>query len=280
LRRLADTAQRVGEGELGLQVTAPAQRGELGIAVREFNKMSTRLRELDAHAQAMRQRKYLSELGEIANGLAHTIRNPLNTLGLSVEQMAAPELAPDLRREMAHTARQQIRRIDQWIRSFLALASQGVAREDALHIDSLIQDVVLEIAQDGAREVELQVELTEDVPAFPGVAPELRAVLQALVVNAVEASPPGGVVRIETSAADHELCIRVADEGPGLPEVVRGKLFTPHVTTKETGSGMGLFLAHRIITSRYDGAVTLSDRPEGGTVAAISIPLQRSGDYV
>jgi len=274
LRQLAVTAREVGEGQLGLQVTEEGNAGEVGVAITAFNKMSLRLRHLDEQTRTMQERAYLSELGEIANGLAHTIRNPLNTLGLSVEQLILPGVSEDQSMELANTARQQIRRIDQWIRSFLAFASQGVAQEENLDFGKIIQDVVLEAIQDGSKAVDLDMDLAEDVPQIPGVVPEMRAVLQALVVNAVEASPTDGLVTIRLKVnQQRQLCIEVEDNGSGVDEAIRDKLFTPHITTKATGSGMGLFLAGRIISSRYRGEVSLLNRQEGGTTALITIPL-------
>ena len=90
--------------------------------------------------------------------------------------------------------------------------------------------------------------------------------LQALVVNAVEASPEGGTVRIgvrpvenDGGTDDPRVLIAIEDQGPGLPAEVRERLFTPHLTTKANGSGMGLFLAHRIATNRYGGRLELED---------------------
>lgn len=273
LRQLAGAASQVGEGHFGLQVEGPRQGGEVGVAIGAFNKMSLRLRELDEQTRDLQQRQYLSELGEIANGLAHTLRNPLNTLGLSVEQLAALGAERPESHELAQTARQQIRRIDQWIRSFLALASQGVAQEQRLNLRSIIQDVVLEAVQDGSKTVDIDLDLADELPHCPGVAPEMRAVVQALVVNAVEASPSDGKVTIRLYADDEAIHIEVADQGAGLEPSVRERLFTPHTTTKATGSGMGLFLANRIVSTRYRGQVSLSDHPEGGTLARVTLPL-------
>lgn len=276
LRQLAQTAQEVGQGKLGLQVQGETSASEVGVAIGAFNKMSLRLRDLDAQARLVQERAYLSELGEIANGLAHTIRNPLNTLGLSVEQLAMTDASDQHGQELAHTARQQIRRIDQWIRSFLAFASQGVATEEHLDFPKIIQDVVLEAIQDGSKPIDLDMHLPEETPDVSGVEPEMRAVLQALVVNAVEASPEGSTVVISLKTEEHQMQIDVEDQGSGVDGAIRDKLFTPHVTTKPTGSGMGLFLAGRIITSRYQGTVALLDREGGGTTARVTIPL--SGD--
>ena len=67
--------------------------------------------------------------------------------------------------------------------------------------------------------------------------------------------------------------MEVEDDGPGLPASVRERLFQPHVTTKSTGAGMGLFLAHRIATSRLGGSLQLDDREGGGTLAVLELPL-------
>ncbi|MDJ0842129.1 MAG: ATP-binding protein [Acidobacteriota bacterium] len=274
LRHLAATAQKVGEGRLGAQVKAPRPNGEVGIAIQEFNRMSVRLQELDAHNQVMRQREYLSELGEIADGLAHTIRNPLNTLGLSVEQLSALAPQDEANRELSQVARQQINRIDQWIRSFMALASQGSAKQEDVQLDALLHDVMLEAS--GSAGVALDIDLAEDLPGCRGVKPELRAVIQALVINAVEASPSDGKILVRALRdGENAVRIEVEDEGPGLPPEIREKLFTPHLTTKVTGSGMGLFLARRIITSRYGGDLTLTDRQPRGVLAVVTIPLER-----
>ena len=207
--------------------------------------------------------------------VAHTLRNPLNALGLSVEELAA---GGDESRvpELAESARRQIRRIDSSLRSFLALASQNGGAVAEIELGELVEDVALEALQDCRGKARLDLAPAEDLPPLRAIEPELRAVLQALVVNAIEASPEGGQVTIRTAAPTRSASggtpsvgpppgernrwrLEVEDEGPGLPAEVREKLFTPHLSTKANGSGMGLFLAHRIATSRYRGSLELID---------------------
>lgn len=96
--------------------------------------------------------------------------------------------------------------------------------------------------------------------------------VQALVVNAVEASPPGGQVLVRVGRGPGERWwLEVDDEGPGVAPEIRERLFTPHVTTKASGSGMGLFLAQRLAAGRYDGKVELLTRTEGGTRARLEL---------
>ena len=273
LRQLAQTARKVGDGELGIAVAAQA-RGEVGQAIEAFNSMSNRLAVLEQERERLKDRQHLSELGEVARGLAHSLRNPLNALGLSVEELATRGNAP----ELADTARRQIRRIDRTLRSFLALSSAPAAQGDSNRLSQpvdlleLAQDVALEALQDGSRSVSIDVQAEPDIPAIDGIEAELRAVVQALLINAADASPEGARVTLRLAApAQGFHRLEIEDRGPGLPPEIRERLFTPHLTTKAHGSGMGLFLAQRIVSTRYGGDLQLEDRPGGGTVARVRL---------
>ncbi|MBI5439740.1 MAG: sensor histidine kinase, partial [Deltaproteobacteria bacterium] len=126
--------------------------------------------------------------------------------------------------------------------------------------------------------VRVVVEAGGEGPRLLAVAPELRAALHALLVNAVEASPDGAQVTVQVEARDHGCArVTVGDEGPGLPAEVRARLFTPHVTTKPSGSGMGLFLAHRIATTRYGGGLSLEESEPRGTRAVLDLGPRTGG---
>ena len=294
LRQLSAAARRVGDGELGVQAPEPADP-EIGLAVRSFNRMSSELEQHAKASESMQARRHLAELGEVGRGLAHSLRNPLNALGLTVEELAArasrggcgdggedEAAAEEEVIALANSARRHIRRIDTSIRSFLLLAAEGVgteAMEEPVDLAQLVDDVVLEAIQDGRHKVRVVVDAATDQPLIVrAVAAELRAVVQALVINAVEASPPGSTVRIALSlpvggASDSasRWRIEVCDQGPGLAPRVRARLFEPHLTTKPEGSGMGLFLSHRIVTERYGGSLKLEDGTDGGTRAVLEV---------
>ncbi len=273
LAGLTAAAERLGSGELGAAVAV--RRGEraerddeIGRAIAAFNRMSQRLADLDRENRRLVAVEQLSELGEVARGLAHSLRNPLNALGLAIDQLGASD-------EAVEGSRRQIRRMDGALRSFLALASAGAAQAERVDLAQLAREVALEALQDGAGRVHIEVEAA--APAGPaadlaveGVPAELKAALQALVVNAVEASAPGGRVTIRVERAEQGgVRMAIEDAGPGLPEAVRARLFEPHVTTKPHGSGMGLFLAQRLIAGRYAGQLRLEPRPSGGIRATL-----------
>ncbi len=277
LASLTAAAERVGEGELGAAVDlqrggAVGRNDEVGRAIAAFNRMSQRLADLDRENRRLAAAEQISELGEVARGLAHSLRNPLNALGLAIEQAGAPA-------EVIEGSRRQIRRMDGALRSFLALASAGSAQAEPVDVVQLAREVALEALQDGAGRVGIDVE-TEASPGgaaalrVSAVKAELKAVLQALVVNAVEASPAGGrVVMRLVPGESGGVRIQIDDQGAGVPQGVRARLFEPHVTTKAHGSGMGLFLAHRLVTGRYAGDLRLAARsaPDAGTTATLDI---------
>lgn len=295
LRRLAAAAEEVGGGALGTQVDESAGDREVASTLGAFNRMSSRLAELDARARKLSALRHLGEIGDVARGLAHTLRNPLNALGLTVEELASRAADSDdasgegdASESLVSSARRQIQRMDRGIRSFLVLASPSGSAAEPVDVSRLARDVALEALQDGGGRVRVSVDATT-APELDGVEAELRAVLQALVVNAVEASAAGSEVEVrvesleregESDSGAHGVRIEVCDRGPGLPEEIRKRLFTPHVSTKANGSGMGLFLAHRLATERYGGSLELRDRDPGDDEGGGTVAVLELGDRV
>jgi signal transduction histidine kinase len=156
------------------------------------------------------------------------------------------------------------------LRSFLALGAGDAAAAEEIDLRLLVQDVTLEAIQDGAR---LAVDVGDrDLPVLV-VPTALRAAVN-LVENAVEACTGIDPVEVTVRGDGGEASIAVADRGPGLPQAVRDRLYSPHVTTKQGGSGMGLFLAQRLIVGMHDGRLEVTDRPGGGTVAEVRLRLR------
>lgn len=276
LAELSLAARTVGEGAFGAQV-ATREGGEVGEAIAAFNQMSSRLAALEEEALALKEREHLGEMGEVARGMAHALRNPLHAVGLSVDELASRLPDDPAAAEMAAAARRQIAGVDGTIRSFLALATAG-GTEEEVDVRALAEEVALSALQGALGRVRVTVEPGEARPRLAAVAPELRAALHALVVNAVEASPDGARVSVRVEAREGGGArVTVEDEGPGLPDEVRARLFTPHVTTKPSGSGMGLFLAHRIATTRHAGGLALEKRPTRGTRAVLDLGPRAGG---
>ena len=108
------------------------------------------------------------------------------------------------------------------------------------------------------------------VNVVPGA---VRAALANLIENATEVSPDGETVEVTISVEGGEAVVSIVDGGPGLPDAVRERLLSPHVTTKVGGSGMGLFLARQLVVGMHGGILEMTDAEDGGTVATIRLPL-------
>jgi signal transduction histidine kinase len=270
LKSLAEGTEALGRGDLGYQVPVSAS-GEVGDLQRAFNQMSARLAELEAERDLWQRREHLAQLGDLSRGLAHTLRNPLHTLGLAVEELASDR---GERQDLVATSRAQIRRIDRWLRSFLALGAEEVAEPEPTDLGQLVRAVALESVQQGAdvRVVEAREELLVNV--VPGA---VQAALSNLIENATEVSPDDEPVEVAISVEGEEAVVSIIDGGPGLPDAVRERLFSPHVTTKVGGSGMGLFLARQLVVGMHGGTLEMVDGADGGTVATIRLPLSNEG---
>lgn len=287
LNALVTGAELIGKGDWAHRL-AEDSPGEVGELQRAFNRMGEQLTRLEAERQRLQGREHLAELGELARGLAHTLRNPLNTLGLAIEELAREPMpladttdstAPDPRRgELAGVARAQIQRIDRWLRSFLAVGAGNAALPEPVELNALLEGLTLEFLQ---QHQSLELDQPDERLWIQGVPLALRAALSNLIDNAISASPPDKPARVmlkmlhstDLEAGPDLAQISILDDGPGLPEQVRAQLFSPHQTTRPGGSGMGLFLSRQIIASGHNGHLMVLDRAEGGTEAKIWLPL-------
>src|SRR5678815_513746 len=132
------------------------------------------------------ERTRLTELGEIARGIAHSLRNPLHALGLSVADLAEAPADADRREALAGTCRLQIENIDRTLRSFLSLAAANAEPPRPVDLVDVVQDVVMEVAQTAAGRVHVNCELGEGRPMVRGIAAELRTALHLSLIHISE----------------------------------------------------------------------------------------------
>lgn len=269
LQQLRSAAGQVASGQFGATASAGGVR-EIDETIDAFNSMSHRLSELDAESRQLRASQHLSELGEIGRGLAHSLRNPMNAIGLALDALAAKAGADSGSDTIVRDARHQIRRVDEAIRGFLALASTQDSNIERVDVTLIAREVALEVAQSTH---EVTVEIEAEGPVFIEAVPqEVRALIHALVINAVEASDAGQTIGLAvTQSDDEQVKITVQDSGSGLSPDVADRLFEPHATTKPHGSGMGLYIAHRLATDRYQGSLQLADREDGTGCIATAV---------
>ena len=274
LSRLASGYRQLGRGELGVQLT-PEGVKELKQSIEDFNRMSRQLKSLNEQAEQLQQQQHLAEIGDVSRGLAHSLRNPLHTLGLLADQQLQGD--EEQRIQTHRQIRQKIEHIDRHIQSLLTLTSQGVNRNQPQPLRVLLDDIALELAM-STTAPPLSVECEPGDLTLIGDGAELRSVLHSLIVNAVEASQAKQPVRIIARCQDDRAVIEIVDQGCGISDAIRPQLFQPHISTKPEGTGMGLYISQRLISLHYHGTLSLDDNPVGGTIARLTIPLGAHSD--
>jgi signal transduction histidine kinase len=216
----------------------------------------------------------LAAVGTLAAGLAHEVRNPLNSANLQLQvlkrrlgkgQLEAASAAADL-------VVKEIERLDHLVSDFLAFARPQPLQTQKTDPNRLVSAVwQLMKPEAEARSVQLVLELADPIEAIDIEEERMRQVLLNLARNAIEATEGESQVVLRTKAADTagEVCIEVEDDGPGFPE--EAPIFDAFYTTKQQGTGLGLAIAHRIV-SDHGGTLSVVSRP-GCTRFTVFLPL-------
>lgn len=254
---LINGMHQLDQNKLGTQIT-PHGVGEIKTCMEQFNVMSQTLAEFETQKDQLKQQKHLAELGELSRGIAHALRNPVHTLGLVLNQYwQATREQQDSLKQIAQT---KIEHIDKNISALLSIAKSHVSRTQNVPLCAVLNDIKLELHHEHP---DIQIECDNSIKLL-GLESEVRAILHALVVNAVEASEQAPIT-IAVSKAQNHISVSVIDHGQGIPEHIRAELFNAHVSDKPDGAGLGLYLAQQLIKLYYHGEVRVITSDENGT---------------
>lgn len=274
VRDLSTAAEALSKGELGTQIDDQSRIGssELQSSIDTFNMMSRDLADMQKQNQALQANAHYKELGYISSGLAHSIRNPLNTLGLTIEQIVESP-SENNRSGLVESAYRQIKRIDDWVKTFMTFALGADAKTQDIDIQDIIHNIQLE-AKQLRQDVTIETKLPENT-LIEGIEAELHAIFHSLLINAVEVSPADGTVSVALEQDNGGINCVIKDQGPGITPEMQENLFIPHKTTKSKGSGMGLYMAQKLAENRYTGSIELTRSDAEGTEIAMYLNRKR-----
>ena len=216
----------------------------------------------------------LAALGRITSGVAHEVRNPLNAMVLQLEILKAKlaenrtEVKPQI-----DTLSSEIRRLDRVVKTFL-----DFTRPVELHpIETELEEVVQEVftlAEPQAQENHVRLLMETDGPAHRLKVDRdlIKQALLNLVLNACQAMPSGGDLKITPRKLDRRMELEIADQGIGIPPDVQPRIFSLYFSTKPGGSGVGLAMAYRII-QMHNGSIDFTSEPNRGTTFRITLPV-------
>ena len=268
-------------------VTTTSTDGEDGTpatATAIFQDISDQKRLEELHLRAER----LEAVAELSASLAHEIRNPLASIRSSVEQLAKMPAAGEDERTLSTLILRESDRLTRLLGEFLDFARVRVTRIEPVDIGAIAQDATVLASNHPDRKP--GVDVICSVPADPlmieGDQDLLHRIVFNLALNAVQAAPPRGRVRVEVlpiarAQMPHgvvfeqgAIAIRIADDGPGIPADIRDRLFDPFFTTKPGGTGLGLAVVHR--ASEAHRGVVLIDSSSSGTKFTVLLPTTQS----
>jgi signal transduction histidine kinase len=221
---------------------------------------------------------YLTMLSRLAGSLAHEIRNPLTTIFLhadiledalrQLESGQRPQLLRFLR-----VLREEVGRVDDLIQQYFGLARlpdlERQPEDLGAYLDAFTLEMQAFLVDHG---ITLEVEGTRDLGQMLLHRQTFRRVLLNLLHNAVEAMPQGGVLRLRGQHLGHQLCLAIEDTGCGMPGAQLCGLFQPFQTTKAGKLGLGLYVAHAIVTA-HDGVMEVCSTPGTGTTVRLTFPV-------
>ncbi len=274
------TGRRIRHEDARLLETFASQAALAILNASLHEKLQERVKELEraqeelTHNQLLVLRaERLLAAGGLAATLIHDLKAPVISIGLMARAAASGLAGAGAVRETLEKISQEIVRIEEYLKSFAKSAGKGTKKAEQINMADLIRDSIEVMRGVMARSgVASVVRFDHGDVKVRGNRVELRQVIVNLLYNSVEAMPDGGKITIATGIEESMLKVSIADTGEGIPEDLKARVFSPFFTTKAEGSGLGLVIAKRTVTT-YGGRISLESTGGGGTCFSIYLPI-------
>lgn len=254
---------------------------EIGTLIHDYNNLT---HELERSAGLLAKTERDMAWREMAKQVAHEIKNPLTPMKLSIQYLdrAAkdhPEKAQELIPRISSTLIEQIDNLSQIANEFSNFASMPQATNEKIALNEIVETIHDLFRKRDDMDINM-IEPIDDLYVFAD-RNHLVRILNNLLKNAIQAIPENrrGQIEIELKRDKNDAIIRISDNGTGIPEDMREKVFTPNFTTKSSGTGLGLAISVNMIES-FNGRIYFETRVGHGTDFFVSIPLMRLDDYL
>ncbi len=278
IHTVVQAARRVAAGDLNQNLSV--ERGdEIGDLTRSFNFMIQRLRENRRLEERLREAEHLSAIGQLSRSIAHEIRNPLNYISLCIDHIKE-KYRPDNDvkagnfETLISSIKLEIYRLDKLVSDFLDYGKPLNLNFQRVNVHQILQDVVeiIKIKADSQK-----VEFTEHYHYLPEMMIDvelMKTCIFNIVINAFQAMPEGGKLRMETESEDGRFVLHLSDTGSGISRDSLSKVFEPFFTTKINGLGLGLAITKRVI-EEHGGKIEVSSTEGEGSQIKIILPVEQ-----
>ncbi|MGD1996819.1 MAG: response regulator [Anaerolineae bacterium] len=253
--------------------------GSVAVAVENaqlYSELTDFAHELERSQAQLVQAEKMAAVGRLAASLAHEINNPLQAIHNTLHLSAMSRLPDEKRQRYLTMAQEEVERLIEIVQRMLDFyrpSRGGMVETDvneALQSALAIADKRLQHSQ-----IRVHTRLAKGLPAISAVSDQLSQVFLNIIINAIEAMPEGGSLRVGTLLTEDEEWILVAfrDSGPGLTSEKVARVFEPFYTTKVDGTGLGLAISYGIV-ERHGGTIEVSSQPGQGTTFIVRLPVQ------
>jgi len=277
VEQLAGAARAVADGDWDVHVNDVRTTGEIKVLADAFGTMT---RQLVDHRDRLVQAERVAAWRELARRLAHELKNPLFPLRITIDNLRRAKSLPpgefdEVFDESLTTLQTGLANLNTVIGRFSDFAKMPAPEFAQVSVNEIVEQSAslfrAQLASPGHPPVTLTLDLDPSLGAIRGDGEQLRRVVQNLLLNAIDAMPQGGALRIVTRRSDEVVRIDVADAGQGLSEEERRRLFTPYYTTKQHGTGLGLAIVQSVVAD-HAGKIWVDSEPGRGATFHIELP--------
>lgn len=274
---IAQAAHRVAGGDLSVRLEVTGD-DEIGKLTQNFNDMVRKLNDNRELESRLKEAEHMSKIGTLASGIAHEVRNPLNFINLSIDHLRSIHTPGDPAARETFLAsiagiKSEIERLDGMVSNFLNFGRPLKLDLKKMMLEPVIQETLALVAEQCA-EQKIKVE-SMNLSQSASISADYRHIktcILNILLNAIQAMPEGGTLRVETTVQAGFASVCVEDTGCGIEPEDITRIFEPYFTTKDLGIGLGLPLTKRII-EEHGGRVVVRSAPGKGAAVIIYLPV-------
>jgi signal transduction histidine kinase len=251
--------------------------GQLNTALQENQaqleaRIAERTRQLQEIQGQMLHQEKMAAFGLLAAGIAHEVGNPLTSISSLVQMLQQRDNNPYTQAKL-ELVNGQLKRIQNTLHELVNFSRPASTERRRLALGPIIEEA-LNIAKyyKGTKGRVIEAAVPPDLPTFYGVHDQLVQVFLNLVLNAIDATKKGGRIVLQVRRLPGMLQVEIQDDGCGIAPADAAKVFQPYFTTKEHGTGLGLFMTRKLLQD-HEGTVDFESEPGEGTTFRVRLPV-------